>query len=352
MQAKKEKFNFYLHLTFAMTATIIIYKYNKPSFDFFMCFTIFLTKKKVNNAMSEIKSPSFPFLTWIKALRGNYVHKDIGNFDKNNWMSRLDGEKYINEISVPGSHDTCALYEPLKELAKCQMYTVTDQLNMGVRYLDIRANVVKGDLAISHGPIFQGITFDKVMEQCFDFLRKNPSETIIISVKHELISRDKKNEFNSIFMKKLEAHGDIWFTENRLPKLSEVRGKAVLLNRVKNLGIGIDASENWVHNGTSVIEHGDFRLHIQDKFKLENVEEAWKLVTEHFHKILKESNGKKNLSINFHSGVLGYPHVLRVAKHVNAEFMKNIKDKKAHLGIAVFDFITPEICNAVIDTNA
>ena len=317
-----------------------------------MCFTIFLTEKKVNNAMSEIKSPSFPFLTWIKALRGNYVHNEIGNFDKNNWMSRLDGEKYINEISVPGSHDTCALYEPLKELAKCQMYTVTDQLNMGVRYLDIRANVVKGDLAISHGPIFQGITFDKVMEQCFDFLRKNPSETIIISVKHELISRDKKNEFNSIFMKKLEAHGDIWFTENRLPKLSEVRGKAVLLNRVKNLGIGIDASENWVHNGTSVIEHGDFRLHIQDKFKLENVEEAWKLVTEHFHKILKESNGKKNLSINFHSGVLGYPHVLRVAKHVNAEFMKNIKDKKAHLGIAVFDFITPEICNAVIDTNA
>ena len=84
--------------------------------------------------MSEIKSPSFPFLTWIKALRGNYVHKDIGNFDKNNWMSRLDGEKYISDISVPGTHDTCALYEPLRELAKCQMYTVTDQLNMGVRY--------------------------------------------------------------------------------------------------------------------------------------------------------------------------------------------------------------------------
>lgn len=137
-----------------------------------MCFTIFLTKKKVNNAMSEIKSPSFPFLTWIKALRGNYVHKEIGNFDKNNWMSRLDGEKYINEISVPGSHDTCALYEPLKELAKCQMYTVTDQLNMGVRYLDIRANVVKGDLAISHGPIFQGITFDKVMNSALIFFVK------------------------------------------------------------------------------------------------------------------------------------------------------------------------------------
>ena len=89
----------------------------------------------------------------------------------------------------------------------------------------------------------------------------------------------------------------------------------------------------------------------QGEIDFEQVKQAWKLVTEHFHRILKESNGKKNLSINFHSGVLGYPHVLRVAKHVNAEFMKNFKDKKTHLGIAVFDFITPEICNAVIDTN-
>lgn len=294
---------------------------------------------------------SFPLITWIKALRGNHAHRDIGGFDKNCWMKEIDGEKFINEISIPGSHDTCALYEPLRELAQCQTHTVTDQLNMGVRYLDIRANVVKSDLAISHGPIFQGITFDKVIEQCYDFLRKNSSETIIVSLKHELVSRDKKNEFNSLFIEMLNAHKEMWFIDNRLPKLSEVRGKLILLNRVKDLGIGIDASENWIHNGTSLIEHDDFRLHIQDKFKLENIEEAWKIVTEHFHRILKESDGKRNLSINFHSGVLGYPHVFKVAKHVNAEFLKNIKDKKAHLGVAVFDFITPEICNAVIDTN-
>ena len=352
MQVKMQKFNFYLHLTFAKSRIIIIYKLNELSDVFLYVLSVISNRKKENIAMSERKSDLFPLFTWIRALHGHYAHKDIGNFNKNDWMARLDGENFINEISLPGSHDTCALYEPLSELAKCQTYTVTDQLNMGVRYLDIRVNVVKGDLAISHGPIFQGITFDRVIEQCIDFLRKNPSETIIVSLKHELVSRDKKNEFNSLFMKRIEAHSDMWFTENRLPKLSEVRGKMVLINRVKNLGIGIDASENWVHNGTSIIEHGDFRLHIQDKFKFENVEEAWKLVTEHFYRILKENDGKKNLSINFHSGVLGYPHVLRVAKHVNAEFLKTVKDKKAHLGIAVFDFITPEICNAVINTNA
>lgn len=301
--------------------------------------------------MSKKSADSFPLITWLRALKGKHLQKDIGGFCRNGWMAEINSEKYINEISIPGSHDTCALYEPLRELAKCQFYTVTDQLNMGVRYLDIRANVVKGDLAVSHGPIFQGISFDRVTEQCCDFLKANPSETIIISLKHELVSRDKKNEFNSIFIEKLENNREMWFTENRLPKLGEVRGKLILLNRVKDLNLGIDASENWIHNGISMIEHKDFSLHIQDKFKIGSLEDAWETASKHFRSIFRENDGKKNLSINFHSGVLGYPHVMRVAKHVNSEFLKFIKGKKAHLGIAVFDFITPEICDAVISAN-
>lgn len=301
--------------------------------------------------MSKAMNGNFPLIKWIRALKGHHAYSDVGGFTQNDWMKNIDGDKFVNEISVPGSHDSCALYEPLRQLAKCQFYTVTDQLNMGVRYLDIRANVVNGDLAISHGPIFQGISFDRVMEKCYDFLKKNPSETVIVSLKHELVSRDKNNEFNSILIKKLEANRQMWYTENRLPKLSEVRGKLILLNRIKNLSLGIDASESWIHNGTSIIEHNDFRLNIQDKFKIESLEEAWKLAQNHLHSITKESDGKKNLSINFHSGVFGYPHVLKVARHVNAEFLRFIKDKTVHLGIAVFDFISPEICNAVIATN-
>lgn len=294
---------------------------------------------------------AFPFIAWIRALSGHYSHKDIGGFTRNNWMAEIDGDKFLNEISIPGSHDTCALYEPIRQLARCQYHTVTDQLNMGVRYLDIRANAINGDLVISHGPIFQGITLDRVLEQCYSFLEKNPTETVIVSLKHELVAKDKNKEFNPLFLEKLNSHRELWYTENRLPKLSEVRGKLILLNRVENLNIGIDAAKNWIHNSNSLIDHGDFRLNIQDKFKVESVEKAWSFAKEHLSGISRESDGKKNLSINFHSGVLNYPHVIKVAKYVNAEFLKFIENKKIHLGVAVFDFITPQICNAVIDTN-
>lgn len=302
--------------------------------------------------MSIDKNVSFPFISWLRALKGHYNHKDIGGFKKSDWMANIDGKKYLNELSIPGSHDTCALYEPLRQLAQCQNYTVCDQLNMGVRYLDLRVNVVKSNLVISHGPIFQGITFDQVMEQCYYFLSKNPSEAVIVSLKHELIARDKNNEFNTLFLKRLSCHRKEWFIENRIPQLSEVRGKLVLLNRVKDLGIGINASENWIHNGTSMIEHDGFRLHIQDKFKIETLEEAWELAKNHFQSLTKESNGKKVLSINFHSGVFGYPHVKKVANYVNDYFLKFDLGKLSHLGVAVFDFITPEICNRVISANS
>lgn len=309
-----------------------------------------LYKRAKKMAKKDFAS-AFPMITWLRALSGHLSHKDIGGFNKNRWMAEINGEKYINEISIPGSHDTCALYEPIRQLAKCQYHTVTDQLNMGVRYIDIRANVVKDDLVISHGPIFQGVTFDEIIGQCYDFLEKNPSETVIVSLKHELVSRDKNNAFIPLFIEKLETHRDMWYTENRLPKLCEVRGKLILFSRVENLNLGIDASKDWIHNSSSLIENDGFRLHIQDTFKVKSVEAAWELAKNHIHRIVNESDGKKNLSINFHSGILGYPHVIKVAKHVNAEFLNFIGNKKIHLGVAVFDFITPEICNAVIGTN-
>lgn len=305
---------------------------------------IYMCKKLISSASN--------FSLWVKSLRGKYVEKDVGGYDRSDWMADLADDAFINEISIPGSHDSCALFEPILYIARCQDRTVTDQLNMGVRYLDIRANVVRGDLVISHGPIFQGISFDSIAEQCYKFLIKNPSETIVFSLKHELLSLDRHGEFAKLFTQKLERHRDMWYTENRIPRLSEVRGKIILLNRVGELNIGIDASQNWTQNGFSSIEHRDFRLNIQDCYKLGSVEEGWKIAKDYFHTLTKESDGKKNLSINFHSGILSLPNVTKVAQHVNAEFIKYAKTQVKHFGIAVFDFITPEICDIIISANS
>jgi len=45
-----------------------------------------------------------------------------------NWLTFIDGEKLLHELSVPGTHDTGALIETIPGTAKCQNLTIGQQL--------------------------------------------------------------------------------------------------------------------------------------------------------------------------------------------------------------------------------
>jgi 1-phosphatidylinositol phosphodiesterase len=50
----------------------------------------------------------------------------------NNWMAGVDGEKYLYELSIPGTHDSGALHEAWDEIGvQCQSLTIPEQLNAG-----------------------------------------------------------------------------------------------------------------------------------------------------------------------------------------------------------------------------
>ena len=60
-----------------------------------------------------------------------------------NWMEiyakKLKDKKIINLI-VPGTHDsgTYRVFNVIKDVAKCQNFSIKRQLELGIRYLDIR----------------------------------------------------------------------------------------------------------------------------------------------------------------------------------------------------------------------
>lgn len=56
-------------------------------------------------------------------------------------MSQLDDNKRLSEMTIPGTHDsgTYTLGDgPVDSAAKCQTQSIAEQLNNGIRYLDIR----------------------------------------------------------------------------------------------------------------------------------------------------------------------------------------------------------------------
>ena len=168
------------------------------------------------------------------------------------WMKYVDGNKYLDELSIPGTHDssTCSVdndTEPQTSLAKCQQDYIPTQLLEGIRYFDIRLgkNDKNGDPGIDHGICYL-LKKDGGFMQLSDvigyfktFLNENPSEALIM-----LVSRGNDEatdeSVTTAFANVMDNNSDLFYTSSHVPTLNEVRGKIVLLRRFKLAGDSVD----------------------------------------------------------------------------------------------------------------
>lgn len=139
-----------------------------------------------------------------------------------NWMSQVLGSKKLSELNIPGTHESCARYGG--PLAACQTLSLQEQLEAGIRFIDIRCRHI-GDgngndiFTIHHDVFYQNLTFGTgVRDVCIDFLKKNPTECIVMSIKEEglLIDVDEILLVASIVI----AEGVTSVTGTSLPPLS------------------------------------------------------------------------------------------------------------------------------------
>ncbi|MDO4364395.1 MAG: phosphatidylinositol diacylglycerol-lyase, partial [Clostridia bacterium] len=56
----------------------------------------------------------------------------------NNWMSGIKDDTAISDISMPGTHDSGTQNVDLPIWSKTQSLSISEQLNIGVRYFDLR----------------------------------------------------------------------------------------------------------------------------------------------------------------------------------------------------------------------
>lgn len=164
------------------------------------------------------------------------------------WMKYVDGNKYLDELSIPGTHDssTCSVHndaEPQTSLAKCQQDYIPTQLLEGIRYFDIRLgkNDDKGDPGIDHGICYllkkDGgfIHLSDVIGYFKTFLNENPSEALIM-----LVSRGNDESVTTAFANVMDNNSDLFYTSSHVPTLNEARGKIVLLRRFRLAGDSVD----------------------------------------------------------------------------------------------------------------
>ncbi|MDQ2882690.1 MAG: phosphatidylinositol-specific phospholipase C [Actinomycetota bacterium] len=100
------------------------------------------------------------------------------------WMRDIPDDARVTTLNIPGTHDTCATDGPLG-FGKTQNLDLTDQLSAGVRFLDIRLAHYRDNLFVHHDVVHIKKTYSDVLKICISFLKQNPSETLLMSVKNE-----------------------------------------------------------------------------------------------------------------------------------------------------------------------
>lgn len=140
-------------------------------------------------------------------------------------------------------------------VSQCQSPStpLSTQLLLGIRVLDIRLSIIKGQLIAYHGIYPQRTPFSSILASVHAFLTspQGNRETLIMSIKQEDFAVNSHVTFSKLVKECMmvnpggwqEPRGGsrdrgMWFLENRVPTLGEVRGKVVLFSRFGGNGEG------------------------------------------------------------------------------------------------------------------
>ena len=278
------------------------------------------------------------------------------------WMSAIPDGTRITSLTIPGTHDSATAHITPGYFLQCQKLGFSDQLYAGFRYLDIRLALDEAkdgttSLKFIHafgncrksGSLFSGtLHLDDVLPQVYQFLSENPTETVIFMVKDEG-GDDDPAKFEQAFFDYLDDDAEMWYTQNEIPAIGDVRGRIVLATRFEDVnGEGEDRMGLTTHwsqqENKDIIDdpqevtaiNDNAQLYVQDRFKY-GVSDKWAA----FAQSMKECQaGDVVLSLNFlstsGSGSAGHPKAY--AKQLDSQLLNTDLESGRSLGVMIVDF--------------
>lgn len=283
-------------------------------------------------------------------------------------LSALSGGIYLSEVNLAGTHDSATAYCAFQKRAKCQSLTFQEQIRIGVRLFDIRLFKRGGRFYLVHNVADcytdatkrEKLQFDDVLAVCKAFLRENPRETLVLSVKQDR-GHFETAFFAAFYKKYIEPSQSLWFLENRVPRLSECCGKIVLMRRCKrapdfrtaqNCGLDFSVWENQDSKTETVpctvrLSNGCDAA-VQDRYRLPP-EVKWAQCAKPFLEGCRPTH--KHICVHFLStcGGAGIPE--DNAKTVNRAFAEYALCEEHAQGWFLLDFPTEALCKKIMDSN-
>lgn len=290
------------------------------------------------------------------------------------WMKNLCDNTLISEINLPGTHNSGAMYSDFSFLSKCQNMSISEQLNSGIRFLDIRVEKSGEKLKLVHGIADcksptnkrKSLYIEEVIADCERFLSSNPSETILFCLKRD--DGASSEETFDLFFNKYFSNDTLWYKENRVPTLKDARGKIILLNRFSiskdndsynDFNTGINLS-NWVYqkdNVEKIYEVAELlgrngtltgkTFSVQDLYGL-SPKKKWDFAIAPF---IKKPPEEKGILISFFSCTSSFNPPKKSAEHINKKLSDITFEKTKKYGWIIMDYPTDKVIKNIINSN-
>ncbi|VEU71174.1 hypothetical protein [Mycoplasmopsis glycophila] len=279
------------------------------------------------------------------------------------WMSNVNGNKRITQLSIPGTHDSAMfagwsgfIWPSAKAWAKTVEWDFNKQLKAGIRFFDLR---LASNMWFYHGSICSTSEFAPVMNLFANFLKAHPGETLIIRLKAENENLDRmsdsaKKDWTNKIMKVLSSSNVAPHVYSNPtngpflnPTLNELRGKMFFFNNMTPvMGAYRKFGAYWGDNDTMMLQdqyatEEEQKLHlVYTSLNLSNIQE-------------NDENERNRLIINFTSRSKNNSQPWRTSQPINKAVFNYLKSNQQLLrtGVLVFDYPGDAVLEEVVKRN-
>ena len=302
-----------------------------------------------------------------------------------NWMANIPDDALLSSVNIPATHDTgtAGVVEddiPQVSITSCQNLYYDEQLNMGARSFDIRANATKDDASVADVKIVHGgelwqcqekngsdLTLQSILNTSLGFLEKHKSETVILTVKSDAGSTIGLEHAVAEF---IEKNKDKVYSGGDIPSMKEARGKIIFLRRfnlTKNYDSSVERAMGFNLTNWDDIKYKDYKyayklyddgknhVYIQDAYNTYG-SEKWPYILE----TMKQTTGQDTSHpIEYNSWVFNYTSCsqgapLGLTQEINPRLFKdedNCIDTR-FLGTVMLNFIDEPMSRLIYETNS
>ena len=285
----------------------------------------------------------------------------------NNWITPLDGNIYVSQMSIPGSHDA-ATGDGAADIiggafSVTQEKTLQQQWDLGVRCFDLRPCLYtrKDELWIYHGACRLNTSWASAMNTIKANLVNHPGEFAIVLFRMEddkILGQPSSKDtdgtkFNSYMTTWVNGNKD-WIVDWRPDiTIDECRGKLILISRFGGsweygcfTGWSHDAAgtTTTVRNASSSITG---TMYVQDYYNPSSAETKFTSITKYFdiaQKFHIEEQYKNQWMLNHLSGYTGgvstesgYRNNAAYQNAHSIEYLHN-RSTPGSTGILLFDY--------------